>query len=60
MKEASDQGSIGTEATRAGILEKLAANTGLVSIEKRKAIRNWSGKRQNKVRSFEPPYLLKS
>ena len=30
----SDQGSIGTEATRAGIIEKLAANTGLVSIEK--------------------------
>ncbi|EBL0832368.1 type IA DNA topoisomerase [Salmonella enterica] len=32
----SDQGSIGTEATRAGILEKLAANTGLISIEKEK------------------------
>ncbi|EDT2962890.1 type IA DNA topoisomerase [Salmonella enterica subsp. enterica] len=30
----SNQGSIGTEATRAGILEKLAANTGLISIEK--------------------------
>ncbi|WP_249528975.1 DNA topoisomerase, partial [Escherichia coli] len=30
----SDRGSIGTEATRAGILEKLAANTGLISIEK--------------------------
>lgn len=32
----SDQGSIGTEATRAAILEKLAANTGLISIEKEK------------------------
>ncbi|MFB9999077.1 type IA DNA topoisomerase [Providencia rustigianii] len=32
----TDQGSIGTEATRASILEKLAANTGLVSIEKEK------------------------
>lgn len=32
----SDRGSIGTEATRAGILEKLAANTGLISIEKEK------------------------
>lgn len=32
----SDQGSIGTEATRAGILEKLAANTGLICIEKEK------------------------
>ncbi len=32
----SDKGSIGTEATRAGILEKLAANTGLISIEKEK------------------------
>jgi DNA topoisomerase-3 len=32
----SDQGSIGTEATRAGILDKLAANTGLISIEKEK------------------------
>lgn len=30
----SDRGSIGTEATRAGILEKLANNTGLISIEK--------------------------
>ncbi|WP_340617386.1 type IA DNA topoisomerase [Xenorhabdus entomophaga] len=32
----TDQGSIGTEATRAGILDKLAANTGLISIEKEK------------------------
>ncbi|MCV5421051.1 hypothetical protein OFN47_30530, partial [Escherichia coli] len=32
----SDRGSIGTDATRAGILEKLAANTGLISIEKEK------------------------
>lgn len=32
----SDRGSIGTEATRASILEKLAANTGLISIEKEK------------------------
>lgn len=32
----TDRGSIGTEATRAGILEKLAANTGLISIEKEK------------------------
>lgn len=32
----NDQGSIGTEATRSGILEKLAANTGLISIEKEK------------------------
>lgn len=32
----SDQGSIGTEATRAAIMEKLAANTGLISIEKEK------------------------
>lgn len=32
----SDQGSIGTEATRAAILEKLAANTGLITIEKEK------------------------
>ncbi|MFJ3459426.1 DNA topoisomerase 3 [Scandinavium goeteborgense] len=32
----SDKGSIGTEATRASILEKLAANTGLISIEKEK------------------------
>lgn len=32
----SDQGSIGTEATRAAILEKLAANTGVISIEKEK------------------------
>ncbi|EJB8439023.1 topoisomerase DNA-binding C4 zinc finger domain-containing protein [Vibrio parahaemolyticus] len=32
----SDQGSIGTEATRASILEKLAQNTDLVSIEKEK------------------------
>ena len=32
----SDRGSIGTEATRAGILEKLAANTGLILIEKEK------------------------
>ncbi|PLY35853.1 DNA topoisomerase III [Pectobacterium carotovorum] len=32
----TDQGSIGTEATRSGILEKLAANTGLISIEKEK------------------------
>lgn len=32
----SDQGSIGTEATRAGILEKLSANTGLICIEKEK------------------------
>lgn len=31
-----DRGSIGTEATRAGILEKLAANAGLISIEKEK------------------------
>lgn len=35
-KDSTDQGSIGTEATRAGILEKLAANTGLISIEKEK------------------------
>jgi DNA topoisomerase-3 len=33
----SDQGSIGTEATRASILEKLAANTGLITIEKEKS-----------------------
>lgn len=32
----SDQGSIGTEATRASILEKLAANTNLITIEKEK------------------------
>lgn len=32
----SNQGSIGTEATRAGILEKLAANTALITIEKEK------------------------
>lgn len=32
----SDRGSIGTEATRASILEKLAANTGLISIVKEK------------------------
>lgn len=32
----TDRGSIGTEATRAGILEKLANNTGLISIEKEK------------------------
>ncbi|EHK7406852.1 DNA topoisomerase 3 [Vibrio parahaemolyticus] len=32
----SDQGSIGTEATRASILEKLAKNTALVLIEKEK------------------------
>lgn len=32
----SDQGSIGTEATRAGILDKLAGNTGLITIEKEK------------------------
>ncbi|MBD1574725.1 DNA topoisomerase III [Vibrio sp. S17_S38] len=32
----SDQGSIGTEATRAGILEKLAKNTALISIGKEK------------------------
>ncbi len=32
----SDQGSIGTEATRASILEKLAANTDLVVMEKEK------------------------
>lgn len=31
-----DRGSIGTEATRAGILDKLAENTGLISIEKEK------------------------
>lgn len=31
-----DRGSIGTEATRADILKKLAANTGLISIEKEK------------------------
>ncbi|OAT35720.1 DNA topoisomerase III [Hafnia paralvei ATCC 29927] len=35
-KDSTDQGSIGTEATRAGILEKLAANAGLISIEKEK------------------------
>lgn len=29
-------GTLGTEATRAGILEKLAANTGLISVEKEK------------------------
>lgn len=29
-------GTLGTEATRAGILEKLAANTGLISLEKEK------------------------
>lgn len=32
----TDRGSIGTEATRAGILEKLENNTGLISIEKEK------------------------
>ncbi|HHR6406812.1 TPA: DNA topoisomerase III [Providencia alcalifaciens] len=32
----TDQGSIGTEATRAGILKKLSENTGLISIEKEK------------------------
>lgn len=32
----TDRGSIGTEATRAGILEKLANNSGLISIEKEK------------------------
>ncbi|MGX9459573.1 DNA topoisomerase 3 (plasmid) [Photobacterium damselae subsp. damselae] len=32
----SDQGSIGTEATRAGILEKLSANSNLILIEKEK------------------------
>ena len=32
----TDQGSIGTEATRAGIMEKLAENTGLILIEKEK------------------------
>ncbi|EHL5833767.1 topoisomerase C-terminal repeat-containing protein [Salmonella enterica] len=32
----SNQGSIGTEATRAGILEKLAANAALITIEKEK------------------------
>lgn len=32
----ADRGSIGTEATRAGILDKLASNTGLISIEKEK------------------------
>lgn len=32
----SDQGSIGTEATRAGILDKLSKNTALISIGKEK------------------------
>lgn len=32
----TDQGSIGTEATRAGILDKLSSNTGLILIEKEK------------------------
>lgn len=32
----SDRGSIGTEATRASILEKLAANTALITIKKEK------------------------
>ena len=44
----SDRGSIGTEATRAGILEKLAANTGLISIEKEKGIR--AGMENHKTR----------
>lgn len=56
----SDRGSIGTEATRAGILEKLAANTGLISIEKKRGIRSWYGKPQNKARSFALHCLLKS
>ncbi|HGS5703808.1 TPA: DNA topoisomerase, partial [Vibrio parahaemolyticus] len=35
-KDSSDRGSIGTEATRASILAKLAANTNLVSITEEK------------------------
>ncbi len=58
----SDRGSIGTEATRAGILEKLAANTGLISIEKKRGIRSWYGKPQNKAGEFcaaLPPEITK-
>ncbi|MHB9331381.1 DNA topoisomerase 3 [Phytobacter ursingii] len=34
LEDKEGGGTLGTEATRAGILEKLAANTGLISIEK--------------------------
>lgn len=34
LEEKEGGGTLGTEATRAGILEKLAANTGLITIEK--------------------------
>ncbi|NDO82792.1 DNA topoisomerase III [Citrobacter sp. NCU1] len=34
LEEKEGGGTLGTEATRAGILEKLSANTGLVTIEK--------------------------
>lgn len=36
LEDKEGGGTLGTEATRAGILEKLAANTGLISIEKEK------------------------
>lgn len=36
LKDKEGGGTLGTEATRAGILDKLAANTGLIRIEKEK------------------------
>ncbi|HGU0911784.1 TPA: DNA topoisomerase III, partial [Escherichia coli] len=58
----SDQGSIGTEATRAGILEKLAANTGLVSIEKEKGYTELVWKTTKQGQEFcaaLPPEVIK-
>lgn len=58
----SDQGSIGTEATRAGILEKLAANTGLISIEKEKGYSELVWKTTKQGQEFcaaLPPEVIK-
>lgn len=58
----SDRGSIGTEATRAGILEKLAANTGLISIEKEKGYSELVWKTTKQGQEFcaaLPPEVIK-
>ena len=57
-----DRGSIGTEATRAGILEKLAANTGLISIEKEKGYSELVWKTTKQGQEFcaaLPPEVIK-
>ncbi|MBW5840010.1 type IA DNA topoisomerase [Yersinia enterocolitica] len=57
-----DRGSIGTEATRAGILDKLAANTGLISIEKEKGYSELVWKTTKQGQEFcaaLPPEVIK-